>query len=269
MSIFCIGDTHGKFPQLAQVLRSLPQGARVICVGDIGLGFEDSKSPSCLDEVDEAAREMNQCVWLMRGNHDDPSIWQENRHKWNEYLTNVRIPTDVHRMLVENTHIIMVGGAISMDRGHAGRIDGVNWWADEAVAPSALETVREMVAEFGRADLLVTHAGPFEALPNMRRDIASFDHYSVNDPALRADVLAERQLLSRIVTASQTRTCVYGHYHESLENEIGRQRYRCCAELEPWQYIKRAALPPLLASPTTPTLPPMPSPALPPLPTVS
>lgn len=249
MPLFCIGDIHGKYPELANVLRELPQGAKIICVGDIGLGFRDTSDPSCLKVVDDTAREMNQTLWLMRGNHDDPAIWKLHRYEWNDQLTNIRIPADVHRMLIDNVHVIMVGGAISMDRSHSGRIEGLTWWADEAVEVSALETVREMVDAHGRADLLVTHAGPFEALPNMRRDIDSFDHYSENDINLRADVLAERQLLSRIVAASQTRTCVYGHYHEPLETEIGRLRYRCCAELEPWQYIKRSVLPPL------PTLP--------------
>jgi hypothetical protein len=61
------------------------------------------------------------------------------------------------------------------------------------------------------------------------------------------EVLAERQLLSDILVASQARTIAFGHYHVPLESNVGPIRYRCCAELEAWEYVKRSVLPPLPA----------------------
>ncbi|GAA5493863.1 Calcineurin-like phosphoesterase [Rubritalea squalenifaciens DSM 18772] len=245
MAIFCIGDIHGKFPELANRLRELPDGANVICVGDIGLGFADSLTPHCLDEPDQVATIKNQTVWLMRGNHDDPAIWKFKRYAWNDHLKSIRIPPDIHRMMIGNIHVIMVGGATSLDRGHPARIDGENWWSDEAVSRSAPKLVENMVESYGPADLLCTHCGPIEAQPGMDRDEESFAYYSNIDPDLRKDVKAERTLISQIVAASRTKHVAFGHYHVAIETVVNNVKYRCCAELEPWEHVKRSVLPPL------------------------
>lgn len=245
MAIFCIGDIHGKFDRLASLLEQLPVGATAVCVGDIGLGFRDTQSPLCLDGPDKVARERNQTIWLVRGNHDDPDIWNFSRYAWNDHLTNIRIPPDIHRMMIDNIHVVMIGGATSLDRGHPDRIDGENWWSNEAVSASALSSVERLVESYGKADLLITHVGPFEALPGMDRDEESFLYYSNIDPELRLDVKTERQLISQIVASCQPKQVAFGHYHVPEETILGRTKYRCCAELEIWQYVKKTVLPPL------------------------
>jgi predicted phosphodiesterase len=245
MAFYCIGDIHGKFNELAHVLRQLPVQAHVVCVGDIGLGFIDSELPSCLSEVDDVATSREQKVWLVRGNHDNPEIWFSHRSSWNKALQSVRIPPDIHRMRIENIHVMMVGGATSLDRSHQDRLEGENWWSKEPVSKSAPKQIQMMVESYGRADILITHAGPLEAQPAISRDKSSFDYYSSVDPSLSSEVKAERKLLSDVVVASMARTCAFGHYHVSLESNVGKIRYRCCAELEAWQYEKRNILPPL------------------------
>jgi len=245
MALYCIGDIHGKFFELTQVLSELPIGAQMVCVGDIGLGFSDSLEPSCLVEVDKVATERDQKVWLMRGNHDAPDIWLRRRSEWNAALQSIRIPADVHRMKVDNIHIMMVGGGTSLDRSHQDRVEGQTWWENEGVSTAAPKQVELMVEAYGRADVLITHAGAIEAMPPLDRDKETFDHYSQADPTLATEVKAERELLSQVVEASQARTIVFGHYHVSLESNNGPIRYRCCAELEAWQYVKRSVLPQL------------------------
>lgn len=247
MALFCIGDIHGKFTELAEVLRTLPVGAQIVCVGDIGLGFLDSRTPDCLAVVDHVAHERSQSVTLMRGNHDDPAIWQKQRFDWNAKLKNVRIPADVHRMKVGNIHLIMVGGGTSLDRSHPERINGHNWWEGEGVDPTAPEQVQRMVDAYGRADILITHVGPIEAKPGLEHDLVTFEYYSKLDPNLKQDVLDERELITQIFTISNARTIAFGHYHISLESHQGPLRYRCCNELEAWEYVKRSVLPPLPA----------------------
>lgn len=245
MALYCIGDIHGKYPELTKVLSGLPLGAQIVCVGDIGLGFSDSRTPECLAKVDSMAAERNQTVWMMRGNHDDPEIWSTYRDDWNRELQNVRIPADIHRMKVDNVHVIMVGGGTSLDRSHRDRVEGHSWWVKEGVDSSAPQKVELMVEAYGRADILITHAGPIEAQPPLDRDKVTFDYYSQHDPNLGDDVRSERELLSRVVEASQARTVAFGHYHIDLESHNGPIRYRCCAELASWHYVKRSILPPL------------------------
>lgn len=245
MAFYCIGDIHGKFLELAQLLSGLPIGAQMVCVGDIGLGFSDSLEPSCLSEVDKVATERSQIVWMMRGNHDDPDIWLRRRAKWNAALQSIRIPADIHRLKVGNIHVMMVGGGTSVDRTHPDRVQGDTWWKNEGVSTAAPKQIELMVEAYGRADILITHAGAIEASPSLERDKETFDHYSQTDPTLIAEVTAERELLSKIVEASQANTTAFGHYHVSLESNNGPIRYRCCAELEAWEYSKRRVLPPL------------------------
>jgi len=246
MNIFCIGDIHGKLYRLSTLLEGLPERSTVICVGDIGLGFPDTKTPQCLDDVDQIARNKNHQVWLLRGNHDDPNIWKKDRYTWNDHLTNVRIARDVHRLLIDNIHIIMVGGAISVDRIRDDRLEGKNWWSGEAVSSNALSLVEDLVETYGKVDLLATHVGPFEAEPKMDKDEDTINYYSQTDLNLRSEVEAERRLISEIVVKSQAKQAVFGHYHIATETTLGRIQYRCCAELEVWQYVKKASsLPPL------------------------
>ena len=245
MALYCISDIHGKFSALSKVLSELPTSAQIVCVGDIGLGFSDSLGSKCLAEVDSVATLRDQKVWLMRGNHDAPEIWHTQRSEWNATLKNVRIPSDIHRMKVDNIHVMMVGGGTSLDRSHPDRVEGHTWWSNEAVSPTAPRQVERMVNAYGRADILITHAGPIDANPPLSRDKETFEHYAQIDPTLAEQVKAERELLSQIVAASLARTVAFGHYHVSLESHNGPIRYRCCAELEAWQYIKRSVLPPL------------------------
>lgn len=245
MALYCIGDIHGKFDELTQVLNEVPMGAQIICVGDIGLGFSDSLSPECLSEVDAVATLRGQKVWLIRGNHDDPEIWLRNSSEWNTTLKSIRIPADVHRMKVDNIHVMMVGGGTSLDRSHPDRVKGHTWWKNEGVSSEAPQKIDHMVEAYGPADILITHAGPLEAQPHLTRDKETFDYYADIDPTLAGQVKAERELLSQVVQASLARTVAFGHYHVSLESNAGPVRYRCCAELEAWQYVKRSVLPPL------------------------
>ncbi|WP_018970682.1 metallophosphoesterase [Rubritalea marina] len=245
MALYCIGDIHGKFDRLNQVIADIPDHTTIVCVGDIGLGFTDANDPSCLAEVDATATSKSQTIWLLRGNHDDPAIWHNHRHEWNSALHSIRIPNDIHRMKVDNIHVIMVGGAISLDRSHPGRVDGLNWWNGEGMNLNSVKHVEQFVESYGRADILITHCGSINAEPGPERDAETFEHYGKVDQTLKADAVRERETVAQLVEASQTRTAVFGHYHVPIESHQGPIRYRCCAELEAWEYVKRSVLPPL------------------------
>lgn len=245
MALYCIGDVHGKFDRLNEVIAALPDGAQIVCVGDIGLGFTDANDPTCLATVDATATSKGQQVWLMRGNHDDPAIWLEHRSEWNKELQSIRIPADIHRMKVDNIHIMMVGGAISLDRSHPGRIDGLNWWKGEGLNLDSVNQVAHLVESYGRADILLTHCGSIDADPSPERDSETFDHYGKVDTTLKQDAIRERETVAKLIEISQARTAAFGHYHVAIESHDGPIRYRCCAELEAWEYVKRTVLPPL------------------------
>jgi len=208
MAIFCIGDIHGKFNELAERIRQIPPNSHILCVGDIGLGFEDSNHPSCLFYANDVAAEMNTCLMA-----------------------------DVDSLELEGQNIIFVGGAISVDRSHEGRINGYSWWKEEPVHDSSASRVYQIVEEFGPADLLITHAGPITTLPVLDEFDPNIYHYTQDDPFLLHDINIERTRLSDCVQYSRAPMVVYGHYHIPLSYENTGVKYRCVAELELWEFI--------------------------------
>ena len=159
MAIYCIGDLHGKFDQLAEKVRQIKPHSHLICVGDIGLGFEDSNHPSCLFYLNDVATEMNIHIWMIIGNHDNPFIFRGLQNVCNDSFSHIKLMADVDSLELDGQHVIFVGGAISVDRSHEGRVDGYSWWKEEPVHDSCHCRVYHIVKEFGPAFLLITHAG--------------------------------------------------------------------------------------------------------------
>lgn len=245
MNIFCLGDIHGKFTQLIEVLRSLPEGATIFGIGDIGLGFSDSLDAECLREVDCMATSRQQTLFFIRGNHDDPAIWHSERESWNKGLVSVRILEDIGQITLEGMNIMYVGGALSIDRSQSHRVDGKTWWSGEGVTRNAAEQVADLVVQHGHADLLITHAGPTHAMPVYSTCDPDISYYAQYDVTLTEDIAKERERLSQVVSVSGAKHVVYGHYHQTFHTVVNGITYRCCAELEAWQYMNRHTLPPL------------------------
>lgn len=245
MNIYCIGDIHGKFSKLIEVLHSLPESAYIICVGDIGLGFTDSDHPDCLSEIDQLAYSRNQHLILIRGNHDDPDIWKYHRDEWNSQLSSIEISKDIDRVYIKGMNIFLVGGAISIDRSQDHRVEDFTWWRGEGVSKNAPEEVETLQALYGPADLLVTHAAPTSALPMFSAVNPDIAYYANCDESLIRDIKRERDLLTRVAKASGAKHVAYGHYHKTYNSTINGVEYRCCAELEAWQFMNRHSLPPL------------------------
>jgi len=245
MSIHCIGDIHGKFDELAAKLMELPEQAKLICVGDIGLGFEDARTPNCLRVVNGIARSRSQQLWMIRGNHDDPEIWRSQRNSWNLELSQITLVKDVDLMVIEGVPIIFVGGAISIDRIAEHRVHGETWWRDESVVANAAAQVKDLTDEHGPAKLFICHAGPITALPVFTPTEPNIAHYAASDAMLPEDIEIERTILSHCVQFSGATQVVYGHYHVPLENHNTGVNYRCVAELELWSYNVKPMLPPL------------------------
>lgn len=243
MAIYCIGDIHGKFDILVQRIRELKPNSHLLCVGDVGLGFEDSQDPSCLQAVNDIASELNIHIWMIRGNHDNPYLFRTHQATWNEAHSHIKLMADVDSLELEGQHVIFVGGAISVDRSHEGRIEGYSWWKEEPVHESCPSRVYHIVEQFGPADLIITHAGPVTTLPVLDLYEPNIYHYSQEDPNLFNDISIERTRLSDCVQYSRAPMCVYGHYHVTLEYSNTGVDYRCCAELEVWEFQPKHTAP--------------------------
>lgn len=150
-----LGDTHSDFFWTLKVLdhaKDLKVNT-IIQVGDWGFLWpdENGKTGDQVDALADALRARQQKMFFIDGNHDwHPKL--RRRRKW---------PAEIHYCR-RGTHWVFVnddgrdivvgflGGAPSIDKD--GRIEGLDWWAEEEIQDDELPVVR--------CDVLITHDAP-------------------------------------------------------------------------------------------------------------
>ena len=224
-SVVICGDIHGDFTQLVyeMCIRYDMHDTLVIVAGDCGFGFE---KPAYYEQIFRRIQTRltgNNCwIAMMRGNHDDPSYFQEQKISHQRFRT---MPdyTVVHTC---GHHILCVGGAISIDRRirleemmhHPGK---QYYWPNEA--PSYDEPQMDEISKTGiRVDTVVTHTAPSFCELQSKQGLISWAAY---DTELLADCENERKqmdmLLARLRQNNHPLTrWYYGHFHHSWHSEI-------------------------------------------------
>lgn len=117
-----VGDIHGTIPSLP--LEDLPRNSNLIFLGDIGVGFPN-------DIVFKLSKHYkNHNVFLLRGNHDDPSYWEHAPYRVSK---NVTFLSDGY-ININGEYYLCIGGGISVDKNYRHRIEDMTWWKDENVS---------------------------------------------------------------------------------------------------------------------------------------
>ena len=80
MRLMYLGDIHGNFNIISQyVTRFDIRDAYIIQVGDFGVGFKTLvKEKRQLDDINTALIKRNVIVYAIRGNHDQPSYFEND-----------------------------------------------------------------------------------------------------------------------------------------------------------------------------------------------
>jgi len=190
-----LGDTHGRWKP---VLRKLDEydirGARIIGVGDIGIGFKSGDTP--LFELNEEFKRREIEFMSIRGNHDIPRLFRENYK-----LLNVELIPDYTLREIDGEKFLFVGGAISIDRSQ--RIRGEYWWEDEV-----FQYLPEKVQD---CDVLVTHVPPTWSHGGKP---GAFEWFP-KDVTLADDCRKEREECDLLIAQCKPRTHYCGHFHVS------------------------------------------------------
>lgn len=222
------GDIHGDFKDVVFKL-CVQYGLRdtlLIVAGDCGFGFE---KPGYYDmvynQVADRLRKANNWVVYVRGNHDDPSYFAE------EKISHVRwrcVP-DYSVIQACGHNVLCVGGAVSIDRydrrqENARRRERRHsqtavWWQNET--PVFLPEKMDAIPEDIRIDTVVTHTAPSFCELMGKQGLKS---WAVNDPALIQDVEIERQTIDKIFQYLKrhdhpVKRWYYGHFHQSWNGQ--------------------------------------------------
>jgi predicted phosphodiesterase len=220
------GDIHGDFRTLVFKLciRYGCTDTLLIIAGDCGFGFD---KPGYYDQVYNAVagrlRKSNNWVVFVRGNHDDPAYFAEERIHYARWKT---VP-DYSVISAAGHNILCIGGTTSIDRYERMKLnvryhvkDVSYYWRDEAPVfmPEELESIPERI----KIDTVVTHTAPSFCELNTHAGLESWAEW---DPSLLEDVSAERTTMDKIHQCIRSRghplkRWFYGHFHQSWNGFI-------------------------------------------------
>ena len=221
--VIVCGDIHGDFGPLVDKL-CIRYGCRdtlLIVAGDCGFGFE---KPGHYQAVySRLARKLikaNNWIAFVRGNHDDPSYFEEKKIETKHWRT---VP-DYSVIRAAGHDILCVGGAISLDRTlriqqdkETARKLTAQYWENEppVFRPERIDTLPADL----RIDTVVTHTAPSrcEFTSNLEIQIWAKEFH---DTDLLRDCEQERKALDMLEEKLKSnghplRNWYYGHFHAS------------------------------------------------------
>ncbi|MBR6269483.1 MAG: metallophosphatase family protein [Bacteroidales bacterium] len=224
-TILVCGDIHGNFEGIVHKLcvDYDCMDTLLIVAGDCGFGF---KKPEYYEQIYSRVagmlRKANNSVAFIRGNHDDPSYFAEEKvhhQRW-------RCVPDYSVIRAWAYNILCIGGATSVDRKERqemnarmrqrGQFQTAAWWPDEV--PVFLPEVIDSIFENFQIDTVVTHTAP-SFCETAGWKSTCLKPWATNDPALLEDVDKERatmdKIYERIAVRHWVRRWFYGHFHWS------------------------------------------------------
>ncbi len=222
-----IGDTHGNNGYIKMVIEAQDyRDMEMVHVGDFGVGFigmdQELKN---LDALNDFMKERNIIFHVIRGNHDNPHYFDGT------YLnTNLKLHPDYTVLNIEGKNILLVGGAISIDRVPRRRYNQIevaqnlhsekryHWEGEKFVLDrEKLETMRDI-------NVVVTHTAPHYAKPfdvkgnwNWPPIVQQF--IDQGDDRLGDDLVTERCMLDEMYDILDKNNYIedwfYGHFHRN------------------------------------------------------
>lgn len=215
-----IGDIHGNFQKLIQLIKPHTDTTFIVC-GDCGFGFPDTKYEKIQKMIranfQAGLEKRNNYLLFFRGNHDDPSYFEEPTMS----LINTarfRLIQDFTIVEVVGEKVLCIGGAVSIDR----RFRKINssYWLDEEIS------FKHCIIQDVNADILkpitilATHTAPrkyvWAYIPKQEWVRISFDV----DKKLGVDCDREDKVLKNIYKNWFPKYWIHGHYHFSNRQPI-------------------------------------------------
>jgi len=244
--LFFLGDTHGKNMQIASHLMKGKaerfESKAIVHVGDFGIGFESTLDEEYhkLDKLNTRLIEQNITLYVVRGNHDDPSWFDGNCVDYSGvnivFVKDHTLLTIKLRDKAAAVKIYCNGGAVSIDR-----TKGTHFADEKFTCPSDTELL-EIPTDL---DVIVTHNRPLGCYPTVYNTAVmkwcTLD--SELDFDLRKEQVEMKRMFDSIRKRNDSRNNIqhyFGHYHWSHKERIGDIAHITLAmsELAEFNYIK-------------------------------
>lgn len=222
-SIVLIGDIHGMFFRfIDSCQRFQHQNTYLIHVGDFGVGFKGFKYDAPLNALSKYLVENNNILFVVRGNHDNPSWFKNPTNLWQ----NIVFLPDYSELNLLDKKILTVGGAVSVDRNI--RTEGNDYWKDEIFH-------FDPHFKYQTYDLVVTHSRTSYA--DVFKNYDNISHYLAEDDKLLEDLMFETKQLDALYEVTKPKTWVFGHFHYSSSTHYEQTHFKGLDIDEQYQYV--------------------------------
>ena len=197
----------------------------IIVAGDCGFGFcKEEYYHQIFNKYIPLLEQNNIYIYFVRGNHDDPSYFEEGKINFERIKT---IP-DYSIIQLANKNILCVGGATSIDRvWRKQREEVINkykthkkklYWEQELPLYSE-EKLKEINDSGIKIDTVITHTSPHFMFPTQKLGVNAWARVDSN---IYKDIEKERSTLTQIYeflkkNEHPLKVWCYGHFH--MEND--------------------------------------------------
>lgn len=234
-TITCIGDIHGEFSSFRYKLLlyinkyKINNNIFILC-GDCGFfgnnydkkwfdPYSNFPHKSELYKIIKILEDSNNYLYLFRGNHDNPNIFN------NEYITKnkterIKVLND-YDILYSDIYgkILIIPGGFSIDR--CGRIKNKTWWEEENIKILSNEELNK----FDDINIILSHSLPFKKLPKglyeMFKPEDDLYNYKIS---FDENLKITNQYLENIFNIISPKLWISGHYHYYSEEFINNTK---------------------------------------------
>ena len=221
--LYLLGDLHRDADYFFNAVKSNGgvKDADIIVLGDVGLGFnylevglngDDNYIPlndiGFLQSFEEWCEKANVNLWLFRGNHDKPSMFDKTNGLFKR-LNYVHCLSEGDVVVTnDGKRFLIVPGAYSIDRTSHIRIPERSYWKDEHIKYDFFKTL-EAENIYG----VLAHTGPLP--PSLVSDTSFVNYWKRFDRKLENDLKKERKAVDNIIKRFNVKEWYNGHYHLS------------------------------------------------------
>ncbi|MEG1009956.1 MAG: metallophosphoesterase, partial [Clostridia bacterium] len=200
------------------------------------IGF--NKSTYYIDTFKKLNKKLNKyniTIYMVRGNHDDPSYFDNRKYG------NIICLSDYSIIRNNNNNILCIGGAISIDRRsriaydkrqlsiikrYTTKVDNIKktYWDNEA--PIYNDIIIKEIKKNCDINVIVSHTSPGFCYPMVK---AGIEYELSLDVQLEEDLTLERSIMTSIYNEFKDTVVkyVYGHFHKTNIEYIDNTKFVC------------------------------------------
>lgn len=219
---YVIGDVHGNWNSMIRLIEHKEiKDSILIQLGDFGVGFiEPHQERKNLIALNDRLAALNNTMYVIRGNHDNPAWFQGGND-----FGNLKLVEDYTVITVDGDDILLVGGALSIDRkprlkdmteAAKYNIFKESYWYDENFVLD-----KKRAHEIKGCRYVITHTSPDFCWPNNRNGFGPLvEHFILlGDTKLREELPIERRNLTKLYNILKENNVIekwfYGHFHRT------------------------------------------------------